>query len=55
VLPRAVEPANVNIQSDDITGSFAVAASGLIFKFPSNDKIDLVRCPVPGVVSPVVS
>jgi hypothetical protein len=55
VLAGAVDPVNLNIKSDDITGSVAIVASGLIFKFPSNDKIDSVRCPVPGVVSPVVS
>jgi hypothetical protein len=55
VLLGAVEPVNINIKSDDITGSFAIVASGPTFKFLSSDKIDLIRCPVPGVVSPVVS
>jgi hypothetical protein len=31
VLPEAMEPVNVNIKSDDITGSFVIVASGLTF------------------------
>ena len=31
MLPEATEPVNVNIKSDDITGSFVIVAGGLTF------------------------
>lgn len=58
MLPEAVETVNLNIKYDNITGSFFFCHRYKwtdFFKFPSNDKIDLIMCPVPGVVSPVVS